>query len=119
MYEADQKALYRIYAAFAVVLIALGAYVCFCIRAGGTDTNGLQSGTDREIGAVKEQQRQAGTEISRATDEVAAAENALGRAGERAREVQEGLGECEAILKECQSLAGRNAELINELGKEN
>lgn len=126
MYEADQKALYRIYATFAVVLIALGAYVCFCIRAGGTDTNGLQSGTDREIGAVKEQQRQAGAEISRAGDEVGAAENAVDRASgavsssqERAAAVQAGIEECQAILGECQELAGRNTELIDGLGKDN
>lgn len=125
MYEADQKALYRIYAAFAVVLIALGAYVCFCIRAGGTDTNGLQSGTDREIGAVKEQQRQAGTEISRATDEVAAAENSIERAAGaisnsqgRAVVVQAGVEECQAILGECQALAGENASILGSLGAE-
>lgn len=115
MYEHNQKMLYRVYACFCLVLICFALFVgCSC-----RNTSGVQNSTDREIGAIKEQQRQAGTEISRATDEVAAAEDALGRASERAGAVQAGFSECEAILKECQELAGRNTELISELGKEN
>ena len=124
MYETDQKMLYRVYAAFALVLVTLGAYVCFCIRAGGTDTNGLQSSTYREIGAIKEQQRQINVEIGRAGAEIESAEDALSRAGgavsnsqERAAAMQEGLSECEAILKECQGLARANAKIIAEFGE--
>lgn len=123
MYETDQKMLYRVYACFCLVLLCFTLYVgC----AGGAGTNRLQSSTDREIGAIKEQQRQAGAEISRAGTEIGAAENSIERAGgavinsqERARAVQEGLSECEAILKECQELARRNSELIDRLGEEN
>lgn len=126
MYETDQKMLYRVYVAFAFVLIALGAYVCFCISAGGTGANGLQNSTDREIGAVKEQQRQLGVEIGRVGAEVSAAEDALDRASgavsdsqERARAVQAGVAECQKLARECQGLAKRNAELIDGLGKGN
>ena len=80
MYETDQKALYRVYAAFALVLIALGAYVCFCISADGTSTNGLQSDTDREIGATQEQQRQIADEISGVRNANSDAQNAVERA---------------------------------------
>ena len=115
MYEYNQKMLFRVYACFCLVLVCFALFVgCSC-----RNTTGVQRSTDREIGAIKEQQRQAGNEISRATDEVAAAEDALGRASERAGTVQAGLNECETILKECQELAGRNTELIGELGKEN
>ena len=125
MYECNQKMLFRVYAAFALVLVTLGAYVCFCIRAGGTDTNGLQSGTDREIGRVEEQQRQIGIEIGRAGAEVVAAEDALGRAGravsnsqKRAASVQAGIKECQELARECQGLARANAKIIAELGKD-
>ena len=125
MYETDQKMLYRVYAAFAFVLIALGAYVCFCISAGGTGTNGLQNSTDREIGAIKEQQRQVDVEIGRAGAEVGAAEDAIGRAGravsnsqKRAASVQAGIKECQELARECQGLARANAKIIAELGKD-
>ena len=119
MYETDQKMLYRVYACFCLIMLCFTLYVgC----AGGAGTNRLQSSTDREIGAIKEQQRQAGAEISRAGAEISAAENSIERASgaishsqERAAAVQEGLSECEAILKECQELAGRNAKIIGEL----
>ena len=115
MYEYNQKTLYRVYACFCLVLVCFALFVgCSC-----RNTAGVQSGADREIGAIKEQQRQTGAEISRASDEVAAAEDTLCRASERAGAVQAGLNECEAILKECQELAGRNTKLIDELGKEN
>lgn len=121
MYEADQKMLYRVYACFCLVLICFALYVgCAC-----RSTAGVQGSTDREIGRIESQQRQAGNEIGRATDEVAAAEDALGRASEavessqeRARAVQAGVEECEKLARECQSLAKRNAELIDGLGKE-
>lgn len=124
MYETDQKALYRIYAAFAVVLIALGTYVCFCIRAGGTSTNGLQSSTDREIEAVESQQRQAGAEIGRAGAEISTAEKAIERASgaishsqERAAIMQAGIEKCQELTRECKSLARANAKIIAELGE--
>lgn len=121
MYEANQKMLYRVYACFCLIMLCFTLYVgC----AGGAGTNRLQSSTDREIGAIKEQQRQAGIEIGRAGAEVESAEDAIGRAGgavsnsqERARAVQEGLSECEDILKECQGLARANAKIIAELGE--
>lgn len=125
MYECNQKMLSRVYAAFALVLVTLGAYVCFCIRAGGTDTNGLQSGTDREIGRIEEQQRQAGAEISRAGAEIESAEDAIGRAGravgnsqKRAASVQAGIKECQELARECQGLARANEKIIAELGKD-
>lgn len=124
MYECNQKMLFRVYAAFALVLVTFGAYVCFCIRASGTDTNRLQSSTDRQIGAIKEQQRQVNAEISRVGTEISAAEDALGRASgaisdsqERARAVQAGVERCQELARECQSLAKRNAELIDGIGK--
>ena len=121
MYEYNQKMLYRVYASFCLILLCFTLYVgC----AGGAGTNGLQSSTDREIGAIKEQQRQAGAEIGRAGTEIGAAENSIERAGgaishsqERAAAMQEGLSECEAILKECQGLARANAKIIAELGE--
>ena len=122
MYEYNQKMLYRVYACFCLIMLCFALYVGYACRS----TAGIQSSADREIGAIKEQQRQAGAEISRAGDEVTAAKDAIDRAGravsdsqERAAAVQAGLSECEAILKECQELAGRNTELISELGKEN
>lgn len=121
MYETDQKMLYRVYACFCLILLCFTLYVgC----AGGAGTNGLQSSTDREIGAIKEQQRQAGVEIGRAGSEVSAAEDALERAGravsnsqERARAVQAGIEECEKLTRQCQELAGANAKIIAELGE--
>ena len=121
MYECNQKMLYRVYACFCLILLCFTLYVgC----AGGAGTNGVQGSADREIGAAQEQQRQAGAEISRAGAEIGAAEDAIERASgavsnsqERARAVQKGLSECEAILKECQELAGRNAKIIDELGE--
>ena len=123
MYETDQKMLYRVYACFCLILLCFTLYVgC----AGGAGTNGIQSGTDREIGRIEEQQRQAGVEISRAGAEIESAEDALDRAGgavsnsqELARAVQAGVEECQELARECQSLAKRNAELIDGLGKEN
>ena len=120
MYETDQKMLYRVYACFCLILLCFTLYVgCAC-----RNTTGVQNSTDREIGAIKEQQRQAGAEIGRAGAEIESAEDAIDRAGgavsssqERARTVQAGLSECEAILKECQELAGRNAKIIDELGE--
>lgn len=125
MYETNQKALYRVYAAFTVVLIALGAYVCFCIGTSGAGTNRLQSSTDREIGRIEEQQRQIGIEIGRAGAEVGAAEDAIGRAGravsnsqKRAASVQAGIKECQELARECRDLARANAKIIAELGKD-
>ena len=114
MYEYNQKMLYRVYACFCLVLVCFALFVgCSC-----RNTAGVQGSTDGEIGAIKEQQRQAGNEIGRVTDEVTAAEDALGRASERAGTVQAGLSECEAILKECQELAAENADILGSLGAE-
>ena len=103
-------------------LVVLGCFCWLLSVTGCRNPNRLQGSTDREIGRIEEQQRQAGAEISRAGAEIEFAEDALNRAGravessqERARAVQEGLSECEAILKECQELAGRNAKIIGEL----
>ena len=123
MYETDQKMLYRVYACFCLILFCFALFVgC----ASGTGTGGLQNSTDREIGAVKEQQRQLGVEIGRAGAEVSAAEDALDRASgavsdsqERARAVQAGIEECQKLARECQDLAKRNAELIDGFGKGN
>ena len=122
MYETDQKMLYRLYACFCLILLCFTLYVgC----AGGAGTNGLQSSTDREIGRIEEQQRQAGAEISRAGAEIESAEDALDRAGgavgnsqERARAVQAGVVECQELARECQGLARANAKIIAELGKD-
>lgn len=125
MYECNQKMLFRVYVAFALVLVTLGAYVCFCIRAGGAGTNGVQGSADREIGRVEEQQRQIGIEIGRAGREIESAEDAISRAGgavsnsqERARAVQAGIEECQELARECQGLARANAKIIAELGKD-
>lgn len=122
MYEYDKTILNRIYAVVGVVLLCLALYVCFSCR----NSAGVQSSTDRRIGAVKEQQQQTGAEIIRAGDEVGAAENALDRASgavsdsqERATAVQAGVEECQELTRQCQELARRNAELIDGLGKEN
>ena len=122
MYEANQKMLYRVYACFCLIMLCFTLYVgC----AGGAGTNRLQSSTDREIGAIKEQQRQAGIEIGRAGAEVESAEDAIGRAGgavsnsqERARAVQAGIEECQELARECQGLARANAKIFAELGKD-
>ena len=122
MYETDQKMLYRVYACFCLVMLCFTLYVgC----AGGAGTNRLQSSTDREIGRIEEQQRQAGAEISRAGAEIESAEDAIGRAGgavsksqERARAVQAGIEECQELARECQGLARANAKIIAELGKD-
>ena len=122
MYETDQKMLYRVYACFCLILLCFTLYVgC----AGGAGTNGIQSGTDREIGRIEEQQRQAGAEIGRAGAEVGAAEDAIGRAGravsnsqKRAASVQAGIKECQELARECQGLARANAKIIAELGKD-
>ena len=121
MYETDQKMLYRVYACFCLILLCITLYVgC----AGGAGTNGIQSSTDREIGAIKEQQRQVDVEIGRAGAEVGAAENSIERAAgaisnsqERARAVQAGVEECQELARECQDLARRNAKIIAELGE--
>lgn len=122
MYETDQKMLYRVYACFCLIMLCFTLYVgC----AGGAGTNGLQSSTDREIGRIEEQQRQAGAEISRAGAEIESAEDAISRAGgavsnsqERARAVQAGIEECQELARECQGLARANAKIIAELGKD-
>ena len=122
MYETDQKMLYRLYACFCLILLCFTLYVgC----AGGAGTNGLQSSTDREIGRIEEQQRQAGAEISRAGAEIESAEDAISRAGgavsnsqERARTVQAGIEECQELARECQGLARANAKIIAEFGKD-
>lgn len=119
MYEYNQKMLYRVYACFCLIMLCFTLYVgC----AGGAGTNGLQGSTDREIGRIKEQQRQIGAEISRAGAEIGAAEDALNRAGgavessqERARAVQAGVEECQELARECQDLARANAKIIAEL----
>ena len=122
MYETDQKMLYRVYACFCLIMLCFTLYVgC----AGGAGTNGVQSSTDREIGRIEEQQRQAGAEISRAGAEIESAEDAISRAGgavsnsqERARAVQAGIEECQELARECQGLARANAKIIAELGKD-
>ena len=122
MYEYNQKMLYRVYACFCLIMLCFTLYVgC----AGGAGTNGIQSGTDREIGRIEEQQRQIGIEIGRAGAEVGAAEDAIGRADravsnsqERAASVQAGIEECQELSRECQGLARANAKIIAELGKD-
>ena len=122
MYETDQKMLYRVYACFCLILLCFALYVgC----AGGAGTNGVQGSADREIGRIKEQQRQIGIEIGRAGAEVVAAEDALGRAGravsnsqKRAASVQAGIKECQELARECQGLARANAKIIAEFGKD-
>lgn len=123
MYETDQKALYRVYATFALVLLVLAAYACICIHTGRTSTNGLQGSTDREIGTAQEQQRQTGTEIGRATAEIGDAENSIGRVSEainigqqRARTVQEGIEECQNLTRECQDLATEGLNILGDIG---
>lgn len=122
MYETDQKMLYRVYACFCLILLCLALFVC----CSGPNTGGLQNSADREIGAVKEQQRQLGVEIGRAGAEIESAEDAIGRAGgavsesrERAAALQAGVAECQKLARECRDLAKRNAELIDGLGKGN
>ena len=122
MYETDQKMLYRVYACFCLIMLCFTLYVgC----AGGAGTNGIQSGTDREIGRIEEQQRQAGAEISRAGAEIESAEDAIDRAGgavsnsqKRAASVQAGIKECQELARECQGLARANAKIFAELGKD-
>lgn len=123
MYEPDQKMLYRVYACFCLILLCFTLYVS-C--AGGAGNKRLQSSTDGEIGRIEEQQRQIGIEIGRVGAEVGAAEDALDRASgavsdsqERARAVQAGIEECQKLARECQGLAKRNAELIDEFRKGN
>ena len=121
MYDVNQKNLFRVYTCFCLILLCFTLYVgC----AGGAGTNGIQSGTDREIGRIEEQQRQAGAEIGRAGAEIESAEDAIGRAGgavsesrERAAALQAGVAECQKLARECQDLAARNSELIDGLGK--
>ena len=103
-------------------LVVLGCFCWLLSVTGCRNPNRLQSSTDREIGRIEEQQRQAGAEISRAGAEIGAAEDALSRAGgavsnsqERARAVQAGVEECQELARECQELAGRNAKIIGEL----
>ena len=122
MYECNQKMLYRVYACFCLIMLCFTLYVgC----AGGAGTNRLQSSTDREIGAVKEQQRKLGVEIGRAGAEIESAEDAISRAGgavsnsqKRAASVQAGIKECQELARECQGLARANAKIIAELGKD-
>ena len=105
-------------------LVVLGC-VCWLLSVTGCRyPSGLQSSTDREIGALKEQQQQIGIEIGRAGAEIESAEDAIDRADgavsnsqERARAVQAGVEECQELARECQGLAERNAELIDGLGK--
>ena len=120
MYDVNQKNLFRVYACFCLILLCIALFVC----CSGPNTGGLENSTDREIGAIKEQQRQAGAEISRAGADVSAAEDALDRAGgavsesrERAAALQAGVAECQKLARECQDLAARNSELIDGLGK--
>lgn len=122
MYDVNQKNLFRVYACFCLTLLCLALFVC----CSGANTGGLQNSTDREIGAIKEQQRQASAEIGRAGAEIESAEDAIGRAGgavsesrERAAALQAGVAECQNLARECQGLARRNSELIDGLGKEN
>ncbi len=126
MYETDQKALYRVYAAFALVLIALGAYVCFCISADGTSTNGLQSDTDREIGATQEQQRQIADEISGvrnansdAQNAVERAEAAVDRSKNAADQIASSIEDIQRKVAECRKLAERNAAIFDETERAN
>ena len=121
MYETDQKMLYRVYACFCLIMLCFALYVGFSCR----NSTGVQSSADREIGAAKEQQRQASAEISRVGTEIGAAEDALGRAGravsnsqKRAASVQAGIKECQELARECQGLARANAKIIAELGKD-
>ena len=107
-------------------LVVLGCFCWLLSVTGCRNSNGLQSSTDREIGRIEEQQRQAGVEISRAGAEISAAENSIERASgaishsqERAAALQAGIEECQQLTRECQSLAKRNAELIDGLRKEN
>lgn len=107
-------------------LVVLGCFCWLLSVTGCRNSNGLQGSADREIGRIEEQQRQAGAEISRAGAEIGAAEDALDRAGgavessqERAAALQAGVDECQELTRECQSLAKRNAELIDGLRKEN
>lgn len=106
-------------------LVVLGCFCWLLSVTGCGNPSGLQSSTDREIGAIKEQQRQIDVEIGRAGAKIGATEKSIERAAgaisssqERAAAMQEGLSECEAILKECQELAGRNAKIIDELGEQ-
>ena len=106
-------------------LVVLGCFCWLLSVTGCRNYNGLHGSTDREIGRIEEQQRQAGAEVSRAGAEIESAEDAIGRAGravsnsqERAGAVQEGIEECQNLTRECQGLAERNAELIDGLGKE-
>ena len=105
-------------------LVVLGCFCWLLSVTGCRNTTGVQNSTDREIGAIKEQQRQSGVEIGRAGAEVGAAENSIERASgaisnsqERAAAMQEGLSECEKLARECQGLARANAKIIAELGE--
>ena len=107
-------------------LVVLGCFCWLLSVTGCRNPNRLQSSTDREIGAIKEQQRQAGVEIGRAGTEIESAEDAISRAGgavsesrERAAALQAGVAECQKLARECRDLAKRNAELIDGLGKGN
>ncbi len=123
MYDVNQKNLFRVYACFCLILFCFALFVgC----AGGAGTNGAQGSADRKIGRIEEQQRQAGAKISRVGAEIGSAEDALDRASgavsdsqERARAVQAGIEKCQNLTRECQGLAKRNAELIDEFRKGN
>ena len=106
-------------------LVVLGCFCWLLSVTGCRNPNRLQGSTDREIGRIEEQQRQAGAEISRAGAEIESAEDAIGRAGravsnsqKRAASVQAGIKECQELARECQGLARANAKIIAELGKD-
>ena len=104
-------------------LVVLGCFCWLLSVTGCRNPNGLQSSTDREIGAIKEQQLQAGTEIGRAADKIGNAENSIDRVGgaisesrERAAALQAGIAECQSIARECQELATENLNIIGDIG---
>ncbi|WP_276764752.1 hypothetical protein [Phascolarctobacterium succinatutens] len=120
MYETNEKMLYRAYACLCIAMLCFALYVGIACR----NTAGVQSGTDIEIRAAKEQQHQISAEIGRAADEVGNAENALSRASaaishsqERATALQAAIEECQELTRQCQELAGANAKIIAELGE--
>lgn len=105
-------------------LVVLGCFCWLLSVTGCRNTTGVQNSTDREIGAIEEQQRQVDVEIGRAGTEIGAAENSIERASgaishsqERARAVQAGVEECQKLTRQCQELAGANARLLAELGE--
>lgn len=106
-----------------LIVCFIGYWLLRCSGCGGSNTERIQAGVDKQLGKIEAQQQQIDNEIRGARDANQSAQESVQRAQreiehsrEAAGHISAGLVELQRKAAECRALAEANTELIESLG---